>query len=64
MYGNYRIYNKTKLDKYERDLHVDGPWFIEPKDYADAGPYSDGYRTFDEALTTADHWEEQGRAPY
>ena len=61
MYGNYTVYKKDDLEIYERGLHADGPWFIEPRDWDQAGPYSSGFRSLEEALTQADYWEQHGR---
>jgi hypothetical protein len=62
MYGNFRIYNKNWIeDSYERGLHEGGPWFVEPKDYDRAAPVENGFRSFDDAKSTADYREEESR---
>jgi len=62
MYGSFRIYNKNDIeDSYMRGLHEGGPWFVEPKDYDQARPVQNGFRSFEDARSQADYEEEENR---
>jgi len=56
--GRFKIYNKTRLDKYARGLHEGGPFFWEPVDWDRVEPYQKGCRTALEAVNEANYQEE------